>query len=186
MMFMQTKVILAFVKRLNPRERIILYVACFFTGLTLLDLLIVSPVFSRIQSLNENIREREATIKRNMSIVSQKDRIAAENARYAAYRANAGSEEEEITAVLKEVESLANASSVYLADMKPSSRKGAGGTKKIIISVECEAQMEQIVNFMFALEASRKLLIIEKYELTPKTKDSSVAKCVLSLSKIVL
>jgi hypothetical protein len=163
-----------------------MYVACFFVGLTLLDLLIVSPVFSKIQSLNEEIKEREAAIKRNMSIVSQRDRIVAENARYAAYRDNARSEEEEITALLKEVESLANSSSVYLADMKPATRKGSGGSKKIIISVECEVQMEQIVNFMYALENSQKLLTGEKYEMTPKTKDSSVAKCSLTLIKTTL
>ncbi|HNW40109.1 MAG TPA: GspMb/PilO family protein, partial [Candidatus Omnitrophota bacterium] len=85
----------------------------------------------------------------------------------------------------KEIESLASKSSVYLVDMKPSGTKESGSSKRIMINLNCEAQMEQLVDFMYNLENSNILLSIEKYQLTPKTKESSVAKCSISVYKVV-
>jgi len=46
--------------------------------------------------------------------------------------------------------------------------------------------MEQLISFMYEVEASLKWLSIEKYEITPKSKDSSIAKCNLVVSKRVM
>ena len=46
--------------------------------------------------------------------------------------------------------------------------------------------MEQLVDFMYNIENSDKLLMIEKYQISPKSKESSVAKCAMSISKIVI
>ncbi|PIQ86101.1 MAG: hypothetical protein COV73_05065 [Candidatus Omnitrophica bacterium CG11_big_fil_rev_8_21_14_0_20_43_6] len=40
-----------------------------------------------------------------------------------------------------------------------------------MINLNCEAQMEQLVNFMYNMENSSSLLSIEKYQLAPKAKD---------------
>lgn len=176
----------AFLARLSKREKIIFYCAVSFVSLMSLDRLIISPVYLRMRELNKEIQEEEAEIKKNLRILALKDKISAESAKFASFSNSAKSEEEEMTSILKEVENLANKTSVYLVDMKPGGVKEAGASKKYLVNLNCEGQMDQIVNFMYEIENSNKLLTIEKYQISPKTKESSVTACVFSISKALI
>ncbi|HPT39483.1 MAG TPA: GspMb/PilO family protein [Candidatus Omnitrophota bacterium] len=180
------KALQVFLGRLSKKDKIIFYIAVFVVSLMVLDRAIISPVFNKIRSLNKEVKDEQATIKKNLRILAQKDRILSEGAKYSSFLGDAQlSDDEQITLVLKEIESLASKSSVYLVDMKPSGTKESGSSKRIMINLNCEAQMEQLVDFMYNLENSNILLSIEKYQLTPKTKESSVAKCSISVYKVV-
>ena len=172
--------------RLSKREKTVLYAAVFFISLTLLDRLIVYPIFSKIEGLNKEIQAREAGIKKNLHILAHRDRILAESVKYSALLSSARSEKEEMTFLLKEIESLANESSVYLIDMKDAGLKNLGSSKKYFITLNCEAQVEQLTDFMYNIESSNRLLSIEKYQISPKSKDSSVARCSMSISKLAV
>ena len=176
--------IYAFLSRLSKREKAVLYVTVFSVSLMLLDRLIISPVFHKIGSLENEIRERELSVKKNIRILSQKDKIVKESSKYTPFFNKTKSEEEEVTSVLKEIENLANKSSVYLVDMKPGGVKKACDAKKYIINLSCEAQLEQLTQFMYDVENSKELLMVEKYEISPKSKESSVARCSMTISKI--
>ena len=175
-----------FLSNLSKKERITLYAAIFIVSLVLLDRLIIHPIYSKIESLDKEIREKESAIKKNIRIVSQKDRILTESAKYSSFLSASESEEEEVTSILKEIETIANKNSVYLFDMKPASSKKTGGSKRYTVNLNCEAQMEQLTEFMYNIENSNKLLTIEKYEISPKSKESSIAKCSMSISKIAM
>ncbi len=186
MKLLDIKTIYTVLARLSKREKIILYAAVIFVSLTLLDRLIISPIASKMNSLDKQIQESESGIKRNLRILAQKDKILAEHAKYNSYVSSSGSEEEELTLILKEIESLANKGSVYLVEMKPAGIKSMGSSKKYLISLSCEAQMEQLTEFMYNIENSSKLLSVERYQISPKSKESSVVKCSLSIGKIVI
>jgi len=175
----------SFLAHLSKREKVIFYAAISFLSLTLLDRLIISPVYSKIKSLNEEIQEKESIIKKNLRILSQKDRISSETAQYASFLNNAKSQEEEATSLLKEIEGLANKAGVYLVDMKPGGLKDKGLSKQYLINLNCESQMEQLAEFMYNIENSNRLLTIEKYQISPKSKESSVVRCSMSIAKIV-
>lgn len=172
--------------RLKKRERAIFYVAAVIAAFTFIDRLIIAPVVFKVNSLNRQISEQEAGIKQGLRILSQKDKIASENTKLKSYLVSFKSQEEEVTAALKEIEGLANKNSVYVVDMKPGAVKEAEATKKYYINLECEGQMEQLVKFMYDIESSNQLFSVDKYEITPKYKESSVAKCSMSISKIVI
>lgn len=172
--------------RLSRREKTVLYAAVTFVSLTMLDRLIISPVFAKMRSLTREIQEKEAGIKKNLHILAQKDRILAESAHYSSFLSSVESYEDQMTALLKEIEGYANKTSVYLIDMKPADIKDTGSSKKYLINLNCEAQMEQLTGFMYNIENSSELLTIEKYQLSPKAKESSVAKCSMTISKIII
>lgn len=170
--------------KLSKREKTVLYVAAIALSLTVLDRLIISPVLSKLRSLDKEIREKQSLIKRSLHILAQKDRILAESAKYDSFlKASPG---EEITSVLKEIENLANKNSVYLIDMKPAGSKAGSGYNKYFISLSCEAQMEQIVGFIYDIENSNRLLALERYQFNPKSRESSVVQASLSISKIAV
>jgi Tfp pilus assembly protein PilO len=121
-----------------------------------------------------------------MLILSQKDKILSESAKYATYLSRMKSEDEETTTLLKEIEALANKTAISLIDMKPTALKSAGTYKKFLVNLNCEAQMEQLVDFMYNIENSNKLLVIERYQISPKSKESSIARCSMSIAKIFM
>ena len=173
-----------FFARLSKKERLMLYVAGTIVSALFLDRLIISPVFSRLKGLDEEIREKEISVRKNIRILSQKDRIRASSANYGSFSGGKlGSDEEEMTSFMKEMEDMANKSSVYLVDIKPGAVKGQEQLKKYFVTLNCEAQMEQIVDFMYGLENSSRFFTIERYQITPKAKDSSLARCSIAVSK---
>ena len=175
-----------FLGKLSKKEKIVFYIAIFVVSLLILDRAIISPIFSKIRSLNKEIQDKQTTIKKNLRILSQKDRILQESSKYSSFLGQTKlGDDEQVTLVLKELESLANKSSVYLVDMKPAGIKESGSSKRIMVNLNCEAQMEQLVDFMYNMENSESLISIEKYQITPKAKESSVAKCSISVYKVV-
>jgi Tfp pilus assembly protein PilO len=180
------KSISEFLSRLNKRDRFIFYIVAVFLSMVLFERLMINPIYSKIKSFNEEINKREARINKSLRILAQKDKISAESQEYSSFVTKGVSEEEEFTSFLRDVEDLANKNSVYLVDLKPGGAKEVGSAKKYIVLLNCEAQMEQIVNFMFNIENSDKLLTIEKYQINPKSKESTVAQCNMAISKIVM
>lgn len=174
-----------FLNRLSKRERIIAYAAFFIISLALLERLIIHPISSKMDSLNKQIRETETEIKTSLHIVSQKDRIVSESSKYKSFLSEQNSEDEEMTALFKEIENLANKSSVYLVDMKPMGLKETASVKKYMATLNCEAQMEQLADFMYNIENSTLLLSIEKYEISPKSRDSSIVKCSMTIAELI-
>lgn len=184
MLKIQLKVLQDFLAHLSKRERTVFYGAVFFVSMALLDRLIIHPITSRIQFFNEAIEQKESDIRKSLRIISQKDRILQESQRYATFMIRSRSDEEEISSLLKEIENLASEAEVYLVDLKPREPRDMGAYKKYIISLNCEAQMEQIAYFIYNIENSNKLMAIERYQIGPKSKGSSIAKCSMVISKI--
>jgi type II secretory pathway component PulM len=53
----------AFLGKLSNREKLVFYSAVFFVSLTILDRLVVNPVFSKIQDLGQEIQETNLNIR---------------------------------------------------------------------------------------------------------------------------
>ncbi|MFH1339457.1 MAG: type 4a pilus biogenesis protein PilO [Candidatus Omnitrophota bacterium] len=180
------KKIYAFFSHLSRREKIIFYVALGFFVLTILDRLIIYPVLSKVRSLSEEIREEKAQIKKDLHILAQKERVIEESKKYARYSIQDLSTEEVTTSLLKEIGDLANKTGVYLLDIKPTGVKEGTVFRKYYVSLSCEAQMEQIINFMYSLESSNSLLRVEKYNISPKSEGSSIARCSMIIVKTAI
>ena len=175
------------ISRLSKREKLVFYVSFFFICITILDRFIISPIFSELNSLDKQIDEKKATVKKNLKIVAQKDRIQAISASYGTFSNSAESDDEQMTSFLKEIETIANKDSVYLVDVKPSNVKvSRESVRKYLVNLNCEAQMEQILGFMYDIESSEKLLMIERYQISPKSQESSVIQCTMVVSKMVI
>ncbi len=176
----------AVLERLSKRERLIFYAALIFVSLTLLDRLILSPVFSRMKTLDREMQETETEIRNDLRILSHKDRIGRESKEYSSFFESSTTDEGEMTSILKEVENIASRSSIYLIDLKPAEITESGISRVYKVNLNCEAQMEQLVDFMYNIENSNKLLVIEKYQINPKSKESSIARCRMTISKVAI
>lgn len=174
-----------FLNNLSVREKKIFYITLFFLGLVFIDRLIISPISYKMQTLTKEIEEKESSIRRYLQIISQKDRIKQQINKLSVFLENLKSSEDDITSILKELERLANKSGVYIVDIKPAGLKEESNIKKYVINLTCEAQMEQLVEFMYNIESSLKLLTIERYQISPKSKETSVASCTMMITKLI-
>jgi len=182
---MSNKLAQFYAKRSKGEKRI-LFATFLVLGFAFVDRVIILPIMTSLSSLSQSIQEQEMAIKKSMSVLLHKDGILAESREYMAYSVEAKNPEEEMVGLLREVESVAEKSGVSLIFVKPGQVKDEQGIKKYYSNLECEAPMEQVVTFFHEVESSTKLLKIEKYQIQPKSKDSSIARCTVSVYKTVL
>ncbi len=177
----------AIYQKLSKRERLILYgTAAILVGL-FVDRLIVQSVVERLGGLSRQIQDEEIAIKRSLSVLVRKPKILEESKAFMAFSVEAQDPEAEMTGLLREIEAIADRSSVSLLYVKPGSApEKTAGTRKYLATLECESQMEQVAVFFHAIESSTKLLKIEKFDIQPKSRESSIARCSATISKTVL
>ncbi|KPK97211.1 MAG: hypothetical protein AMJ95_10150 [Omnitrophica WOR_2 bacterium SM23_72] len=173
--------------RLPKKQKMMLYVAGGVFLLSMINLLIILPVYSKIRSLNEAIKKKKVAIIRDLNVLEKKDEILSESKKYATFLKKALSDQEETTLLLKELENIASKGALYIVEMKPSGiREERSNLKKFVVNLTCEGHMEQIIGFMHNIENAATLLNIEKFQLSPKSKDSSIAQCTMTVSKMVM
>lgn len=175
-----------FYTKLSKGERKILFVTALVLGFAFVDRVIVMPITTSLSTLSSSIREQEAAVKKSMSVLLHKETILSESRDYMAYSVEAKNPEEEMVGLLREVEAVAEKSGVSLVFVKPGTVKDEKETKKYYASLECEAPMEQVATFFHGIESSTQLIKIEKYQIQPKGKESSIARCTVSIYKTVL
>ncbi len=178
--------IVALYQKLSKRERAILLGVFVILGFLVTDRMIIGPVFQKMAALDLQIRDEETTIKKSLHILLRKQQIAAENRQFVVFSVDSQNPEQEMTVLLKEIENIANRSSVNLLYEKPANTKEDGRIKKYYATLECEAQMAEITSFFHNVENSTKLLQIEKYSIQPKGKQSSIAHCSVTISRTIL
>ncbi|MDD5745889.1 MAG: GspMb/PilO family protein [Candidatus Omnitrophica bacterium] len=175
-----------FMARLSKREKTVLTLSVIFVLLALLDRAVLHPIIEKITSFEQEIKDTEYVMTKNLKILQQRRRIEREEKKFASYLIPARSDEEETAALLREIENYARTAAVYLVDLKPAGVESDGVTKKFSISVSCESELEQLIRFMHSIESSDVLMQVGAFSLSPKSKQSSVTKCELLIYKIVL
>jgi hypothetical protein len=179
------KLIASLAKR-SPREKAVLAVAALALSAAFVDRVIVATVQARLRELDTRTAQREAQIRKDLRIIAQKQRIEIQHVNYKPYLGMQSTENEEFTVFLKEVDTLARDNVVSVVDMKPTGTKEMESAKKYMINLNIEADMAALVKFMYAIEDSKKLMTVEKYQISPKSRDSDTAKCSLLISKLVI
>jgi Tfp pilus assembly protein PilO len=175
--------IIAFFNRLSKREKLFFLGAGLVIGMVVSDRLVVRPIAGTFGSLERELEDLQTEIKKSIRLLSQKERILNEVKEYAGYSVRAKSTEEETVALLKHIEELANRANVSLLYVKPAPAKTDETGKRYYATLECEGQMEQVVQFFYEVENSNLLLTIEKYALQPTSKGSSVVKSAATISR---
>lgn len=178
--------LLTAISRLSKKDKLLLYVAIIIVSLLLFDWLVIRTFSGLTAGLDKQIQDKEAQIRTDLKILAQKQRIEIQRANYGSYLGLGTTDNEEFTLILKEVETLANKAGINLVDMKPGGVKESGSSKKYQITLNCEGTMEKIAEFMYEVETAKKLFTVEKYEMTPKSKDTALVKCSMTISNLVL
>lgn len=175
-----------FIARLSKREKMVLTVSVIAILLAVLDRGVLHPIIEKMKSFEEEIRVTEIEMAKNTKILQQRSRIEKEEKIYASFNVGARSAEEITASMLKEIETIGGTTGVFIVDLKPSGNATEGIVKKFAVNVSCEADMDQLVSFMYLVEKSDTLMQVGAFSVSPKSKQSFVNRCDLLIYKIVI
>ena len=180
------KKLAAFYAKLSKREKMILYGSTAALMVLFTDRLILGSVLDKLGSLEAQIKSEEALIRKSLVVSMRKDAILEDSKKLVEYSVDTENPEKEMTDFLQELESLAKTAGVSLVYVKPGSTQAQGEVTRLSATLECEAEMPEVAVFFHGVEGSNKLLRVEKYDIQPKNKESSIARCAMTVTKTVL
>lgn len=160
---------------LKKREAALFYIIVSLVGIWILGKVVFAPFHNKLTGLGREVALQEARLKKGISLISEKDGINKEYERYASYFSlQASSDEEAIAGFSEEVVRISRESGLVIQDMKPQKEiKSDKFSKLYQINIRAEANMQQLVNFLYALHNSPLLFSIEKISLLPRSEESS-------------
>lgn len=176
-----------FFSKLAKREKLLMIAAFLFVMLTIMDRVILGPVLEQQSTLQSEIDSKMKTIHRNLRVLSYKDSILSEYEKYKDYLdTGKKSKEEIVSALLREVETIASQKSITISNIQPGDVQNNPVMDEYKTSLECTGKLRDILEFMQALEESDFLFQITKYSMNPKSKGSDVMKCTISMSRVFM
>ena len=152
----------------------------------LVDIFLVRPIFSLYSGLKDSIVTAEKRTERNLDFLSRKDAIYGEYEKYKSHFKSVGTEEEELASILKEIESVANATQIKLADIKPVPVLHTEFYDRYSVEIECESDMNNLVKFIYEIQHSEKMLRVDRLRITAKKTKGSVLEGYMLISRVVI
>lgn len=161
---------------LKQKNIYILYVVGIVLGCLFVVKVVFSPFHARLSGLSQEVMVEEARFKKGVSLIENKKAIEEEYKKYASYFSIQGlSDEESVANFLKEVEKVSRETGMVVLDMKPVKEAQSDKfSKQYQIKIKAEANMEQLVKFLYRLSESSLLFSVEKLTLIPKAENSPV------------
>jgi Tfp pilus assembly protein PilO len=177
---------MSFWNKLSQKEKIGLSFALGVMLIACLDRLIINPIRSRFQQIEQQIRISEKQLGHDLRNVHLKEQIEEEFEKYVEYVERSGSDEEEVAKILGEIESLARQSQVYLVDVKPQTPKTIDFYKQYAVEIETEGEIDAIMTFLHHINTSRQLLRAEKLRLSVNEDDKNILKSSILITKVLV
>ncbi len=152
-------------------------------GVWLVAKIILGPFHDKLTTLSQAVLLEEGRMKKGLSLLEKKDVINKEYDKYASYFSLVGSSDESAMAGFsKELEEIGREAGITLVEIKPQKEAESDKfSKQYQISVKAEANMMQLVKFLYELHNSPLLFGVEKMTLVPKSEDSPSLNVVMTV-----
>ncbi|MEI8175579.1 MAG: GspMb/PilO family protein, partial [Candidatus Omnitrophota bacterium] len=107
-----------------------------------------------------------------------------EYAEYKEYVQRPAGKDDELSMILKEVESMASLSGVKITSVKPKGEKNLPAYREYMVELSCEGKLDEYMKYIYELEGSKRLLKVERLILTLKGSGSDLLKAAIIIRKI--
>jgi|GEM_PF-6652970 len=169
---------------MSSRERTLFYVTLITVGFFLIMRFIISPMRDKLSTLNSQIEQSKQEIDNDKTVLSREKAINDKYEKYKEYFREPKSDADMLGDLIKTVTELANNWSLVIVSNKPAieekDNKGVK-TKYYVVSMETEGKMNQLVNFLYELNTKKRIIYIEKIELSPKVKRSDTLRASITI-----
>jgi Tfp pilus assembly protein PilO len=172
---------------LSKRERHIAYIATAIIVSGLLYVLAIGPFMARLNTVNEKIEATKLDLEKSLALMQVKKDIDSEFSLYADRLKIRGGNEQEMTHILNELESIARESGVKIVSIRPKPAEEKDYYRRFEVEIETESQMSSLMSFIYYLKNSSQLIKVDKLNLnTGSVKSRPMIRTVMVVSKIAL
>jgi len=176
---------IGFFSKLSKKEKVGLAAAGVIIMAVLIDRTIIIPMGAKLQRVAQEIAFNEKKLSHDLRNIHNKDFVGSEYKKYKEFfEKGQGSDEENVSNMLAEIEGVARTTGVDLVDIKPQDSKQADYYKEYAAEVTIEGRMDQIVAFLHKLNHSPQLLRAVKLRLGMKQKESSAVRASILVTNI--
>ena len=179
------KKIIQWLSKLSPRERAVLMATAAVFFAAAVDRFVYQPIVRQFAALDQEIQASEHQVRKNLRALAVRERILGAHKQSQAYLSAPGSDEEETSRLLSEIEGLARKSQLAILNMKPQQIVALGFGKRYAVEIEVKGAMASLIQFLYGLRHSKALLSGEQFRLTNDKAPDSVRGS-LSIIKTVL
>ena len=172
--------------KLSKRERYILYVSTVVIVAVFFDKIVINPLIKKIEKLNKDIFIHEKRLQKFLYLLSQEERIIKEHKSHTKDLKQVSSDGEEKSRLLSEIEQTARKSSVFLKDVKLGSTEKSGPYTKYTVEIVAESKIAYLVDFLYQLEASARVLKVRGFYLAPVKEQSQMLKAQMTITETLI
>jgi len=171
---------------MNKREKILLLAALVVILIPIIYFKITTPFVNKCKSQSLEIKKDKEIIKKMKDEISQKDNLTKEFSLLTKkIRAKLPLEREE-NQFLAEIGKVSQDTDVHIITMNPLLSKNLGVFKELSVEIDMEANLGNLVRFLYQMRRSSVVLVANKLALEPKSKRSALLKGNLIISTIFL
>lgn len=171
--------------KFTEREKTISYLVIALIISALIFNFLIEPLFKRWNGVDREIKLVKVKLQKAILITKQKDEIAQEYIAYADKLKPKGSDEQEMTYILNELEILARKAGLKIVNMRPKPPVDKESYKRFIVEIETESDMSCLMRFVYDIKNSAQLLKVDRLNLSTKSSQSGVImKAAMVITKI--
>lgn len=173
--------------RLTGREKAILYVSLAVILLSLIYNFTIEPLFKKWNAIERDTRLTRVKLQRAISVITDRYKIDKEYNTYAAVLKTRGTDEQEMTHILDELETIARGSNLKIVNMRPKPVKDNDYYSRFVVDIDTESDMRSLMMFIYKVRNSSQLLKIDRLRLNTKSgQDQIIMKASMAISKITI
>ena len=173
--------------RLSKREKTIAQAITVIIILSLIYGFLIEPLFKRWNDINRETKLTKLKLQKALSIIKNKPEIDREYALYVDKLKSKASDEEEITFILNEIETIARSSQSKLISMRPKPVADKDYYKRYMVEIETESDMNSLMKFIYDIKESSQLLKIERLNINTKSSQQGVIiRASMVISKVAI
>lgn len=172
----------------NPlyRKKILIVLAIIVVLGPLLFFKVLTPIFHRLGKVNNEITKNKIIIVRMKGLINEQEELEKSfDDLSRKIQAKLPSEREE-SQFLTEIGRVANETNVYISVMNPLPYKDLDDFKELSVEIDLEANLGNLVRFLYLMRKSSVVLVANSLKLEPKSERSALLKAHLVISTIFL
>lgn len=174
-------------RTLSQREQFILIV-CVLAALVCAGFYgLYKPFNEKTQILDKQIQGQKRQLNKNLATIQRSEELTRQYKALLSNFKQTRSDEEVMSAILNEIEQVANELQLKITDLKPKLVKPMGGYNQFSVTLTIDSDFKDIINFLYVLQSEPHLFgVIEIRFDKNSQRSTSAVKTTMILDRILI
>ena len=170
--------------KFSQREQLMVALTIAIVVLTLAYGFIIEPIASGYATLSAKIESGRLRLEKSRKLLANAEKIRREYDQFSKYIRKTMSDEEEMAATLKTIESLARSNNLSISNIRPQPLREEGGFRFYVFDVSCESDLARLSKFIYDTQTSEALMRVTRLTISaPSQTRSSVPRVLMEITR---